>query len=217
MALPSDRRWSLTGKALDLLLARLASEPAAAAREYDRLRHRLLDFFDWQGASAPEALADETLDRIARKLEAGEEVGNVSAYGYGVARRVWLEAEKRRAQEAAAVDALGRLNAPGQAQALDTVEVRVGCLERCLKELPEESRELIVSYYQGLGRSHLEGRRLLAQRLGISYTNLKTRAHRIRIRLLECLQTCTEGKLAVTNGRPEPQSLRGAGRGASRP
>ena len=49
---------------------------------------------------------------------------------------------------------------------------------------------LIVGYYQGDG--HGKGRRRLAQRLGITYSSLKTRAHRIRNALEGCLHECLE-------------------------
>jgi DNA-directed RNA polymerase specialized sigma24 family protein len=202
-----NRRWSLTREALERLLDQLGSDSEAAAREYETTRHRLIDFFDWRGARAPEALADETLDRVARRLDEGETVEHLRAYCYGVAKRVLLESEKQRAREQVAL----RDFRPGPAndEVSSTVEARVACLERCLRELPDDCRELIVGYYQGAGRSHLEGRRLLADRLGITYATLKTRAHRIRARLEEALRGSLERGIGVTNDGGEPPSSEG--------
>ena len=201
-------RWSLTPEAFDRLLGRLGADAEAAAREYETIRGRLNNFFDWRGAVSPEALADETLDRVARRLDEGETVEHLRAYCYGVAKRVLLEWEKQRAREQVAL----RDFRPGSAndELSSTVEGRVACLERCLRELPDDSRELIVGYYQGAGRSHLEGRKLLADRLGITYATLKTRAHRIRARLEEALRGSLERGIGVTYGGGEPLSNEGA-------
>jgi DNA-directed RNA polymerase specialized sigma24 family protein len=185
MTFTPHRRWTLSREALERLLRRIGPDREAAAREYDALRMRLVDFFEARQAPSSEALADEAMDRVARKLEEGATIQNLRAYLYGVARLVWLEAEKHRAQERGA---LRELRALHDRQPTEVLEARVQCLERCLRALPEESRKLIVAYYEGAGSSHFDRRKLLAAQLGISYTTLKTRAHRIRARLEECLR-----------------------------
>ena len=65
---PSQHK-TVSKPAFDRLLARLAADREAAAHEYEMLRCRLVDFFDGRGAEWPEVLADETLDRMASKLE----------------------------------------------------------------------------------------------------------------------------------------------------
>lgn len=184
-------RWSLTREAFDGLLQQLGSEPEAAAREYEALRARLIAFFDWRGAEAPEALADEALDRLARKLGQHEAIENVRAYLFGVARNVWLEAEKHRARARLAFEAGPR---PAWREDDGAGEARIAHLERCLRELPDEARDLIVRYYRGAGKAHLVERKLLAERLGITYATLKTRAHRIRARLEHCLGARLAGR-----------------------
>jgi DNA-directed RNA polymerase specialized sigma24 family protein len=206
MALTSQGRWSLNRQALDRLLQRLGTEPTMAAQEYNKLRGKLLDFFHWRGAPEPEALADEAIDRIARKLEAGETVENLRSFVYGVGKRVWLEAEKRRAREQAALLHVPPV-APSDEPSEDS-EARIACLRRCLAELSAETQTLIVGYYQGAGRSHLAARKLLATQLGMSYGNLRTRAHRLRGRLEGCVMLCL-GR--VTNGSAEPLSTGRAG------
>lgn len=189
-SLVSTERWSLTQKALQRLLERLGPDPETASRQYQSLRTRLLDYFDWKGAERPEVAADETLDRVARRLEQGEAIERVDGYAFGVARLVLLEYQRLqlREQRAAAGAALERTGHPEGDE-----EARIACLMRCLQQLPPDERSLIVGYYEGPGRSHLEGRKALAARLGIGYTTLKTRAHRLRIRLEACLRDCLAG------------------------
>lgn len=182
-------RWSLTQEALERLLARLGPDPEAAGREYESLRGRLLDYFDWRGAQRPEVAVDETLDRVARRLEEGEPIERVEAYTYGVARLVLLEHLRSELREQRASAGAARELA-GHSEGSD--EARIACLTGCLQHLPADERSFIVAYYEGAGRSHLEGRKLLATRLGINYSTLKTRAHRLRVRLEACLRECLD-------------------------
>src|SRR4249919_1835401 len=69
MADPGSRdRRTITAGRFAGLLARLDPDPDRAAAEYERLRRALGKFFDWRGHPAPDECADETLDRLARKL-----------------------------------------------------------------------------------------------------------------------------------------------------
>jgi DNA-directed RNA polymerase specialized sigma24 family protein len=186
-ALTSTARWSLTEKALERLLERLGSDRDVAAREYHALRARLFDYFDWKGVLRPEVAAEETLDRVARRLDEGEPVERVGPYTFGVARLVLLEQLRTQARDQQAAAGAAREWAVGPDP---NEEARIACLERCLRELPDEDRVMIVAYYAGPGTSHLDGRKGLAERLDIRYATLKTRAHRVRLRLGTCLRAC---------------------------
>src|SRR5262249_43920389 len=160
--------------AFDRLLDKLGPDREAAAREYERLHCRLVDFFEGRNAPTPEELADETLDRVARKLEQGEPVEHLRAYAYGVAKLVCLEAHRRKQREQAALE---ELPATLTSAAGPQTEERVAALQQCLAALPEESRRMIVRYYEGSG-SPVGTRKALADRLGLSYATLKTRTYR---------------------------------------
>jgi DNA-directed RNA polymerase specialized sigma24 family protein len=190
-SLPSSERWSLTRKALDRLLERLGPDREAAGAEYHSLRERLADYFDWKGVQWPESAADETLDRVARRLEEGEPVDRVQAYTYGVARLVLLERLRSQLREQCAAAGAARewVAHPDGAH-----EGRIDYLARCLATLPPEDRALILDYYEKVGGSHHDARRRLAQRLGIRYEALKTRAYRVRVRLEACLRDCLKAR-----------------------
>jgi DNA-directed RNA polymerase specialized sigma24 family protein len=191
MSVEHQRPWTLTRSALDLLLRRLHAAPETAVVEYETMRRKLVTFFELRGLVAPDVLADETLDRVARRLEQGEVVEHMRAYCYGVAKRVVLEQERARARERAALDSHGpRPPAGGDAE---QAEVRIAILERCLKALPQGDRALILDYYKSNGSASGETRERLAARLGITYGSLKTRAHRIRNRLERGLRKSLEG------------------------
>jgi RNA polymerase sigma factor (sigma-70 family) len=187
MPIETDRRWSLTRPALERLLERLNSEPGRAAQEYDVVRCKLIGFFERRGIGSADALADETIDRVARRLDEGQAIQHLDAYFYGVARRVMLEWIKRRTQERSAE---WECRLPEPAAAAERREIRVACLERCLRRLPRDSRALIVGYYRG----RMEERKRLAENLHISYTSLRTQVCRLRVRLQQCLRECLEAR-----------------------
>jgi DNA-directed RNA polymerase specialized sigma24 family protein len=185
MSIGTHRRWSLTRSAFDRLLLRLDAEPERAARQYDVVRGKLTGFFARRGVGLSEVLADETIDRVARRLDEGRIIEHLDAYFYGVANRVMLEWRKQQALKQAAEREFPLLE---PAASSEFREVRVACLERCLRRLPADSRALIEGYYRG----RAEERQRLAGTLSISYTNLRTRARRLRVRLEECLRECLD-------------------------
>lgn len=181
-----ERRIATTG--LTRLLARLDPDSDRAAAEYERLRLALEKFFDWRGAWPPDECADETLDRLARKLEAETDVGDVRGYAYGIARLVLLEWRRRPA--AVPIDAAGRTLAAETAVPGDDEPLR-DCFDRCLAELPPESRTLVLEYYVAERRTKIDNRRRLARIFGISESALRSRVQRVRDRLERCVHTCT--------------------------
>src|SRR5258708_30616564 len=87
----SRRAWTLSSPAFDRRLAALDPDRDRAATAYEELRRRLIGLLRWWGVPSAEDLADETLDRVARKLEGGVTIenGSIGAYVRGVARMVF--------------------------------------------------------------------------------------------------------------------------------
>lgn len=184
-------RPSLVRSHLETLVKRLAEEPDAGIRDYESVRRQLVGFFERRGVHFADALADETIDRVARRLGEGETVLNLSGYFYGVARFVLLEWRRRQVQEQKAL----REHSLILVTADDDTDVglrdqRLACLEKALDALPPESRSLLVRYHD----VRLEARRQLADEMGITYTTLKTRAHRIRLTLAGWVGRCMDSE-----------------------
>src|SRR5512138_898422 len=87
--------WTLTEEAFTRLLAHLDPERERAGEKYETLRLTLMKFFDWRGAHFPDEYADETLNRVARRIESGETIRDIATYCHGVARMIFLEALRR--------------------------------------------------------------------------------------------------------------------------
>jgi len=190
-----ERERELTPKAFTKLLAKLSTDPEIAGGEYEELRRRLIKFFEWRGSLFPEDLADETLNRTARKIDGDEEIEkNVIALALGVAHFVFLETSKRPDYRRVSLEDLIPVAAPPEHR-LEDDELRVAYLRECLRSLPKESRELIIEYYREEGRAKIEDRKVLAEKLGISLNALFSRAKRIRDRLELCVTRRLNRKL----------------------
>lgn len=176
----------------DRLLRALDADPERAGARFESLRRRLVWFFERRGSRAAEDHADETLTRVAGKLEAGEPIQNVETYSLGVARFVRLEAlrgPRETTLDPEHVEAVAVSPAPVEDEDRDR---RLTCMERCLTVCSPEERELILTYYLGEHRGRIDLRRELADRLGIPVAALRIRAFRIRQRLLACVTSCLE-------------------------
>ena len=91
------QRWTLTEAAFNKLLICLDPDRARAGEQYEMIRRKLVKFFEFRGSLAPEDYADETINRVAQKVDQGETLLNPSSYFHGVARMIFMES--LRAQE----------------------------------------------------------------------------------------------------------------------
>jgi DNA-directed RNA polymerase specialized sigma24 family protein len=181
------RQWDLTPKAFDQFLSLLDLDRDRAGESYEALRRNLIQLFIWRGCRDPESHTDETINRVIRKIDEGEEVRDVIAYAHGVARRLLLEVFKKQEREQIGIDELPPLVAQPEEQ---DDETGVLCLCRCLNRLPEESRQLIVLYYQGEKSAKIENRKRLAEGLSVTLGALRYRAFDLRQRLQGCIERC---------------------------
>ena len=191
-SLAREKKWTLTPEAFSKLLVSLDTDPERAGEKYEQIRGGLVSFFEWRACPFPEDHADETINRVARKLDRGDQISDPFTYVYGVARMLLLEIYKEREKERAA---LANLSSPTQTAASspeepDEDELRLDCLKRCLAELPADGRDFITRYYQGEKRAKIENRQNLAAQLRIPLNALRLRARRLRERLEACVKEC---------------------------
>jgi len=182
------RKWALTQEAFDRLLAAFGEDQESAGKKYLEVRANLMRFFEWRGCPFPEDHADETMNRVAKRLTEGETIQNPSGYCIGVARMLLLEINKERAREQ---QALGEMaNAPSVASDESESEGRVECLRACLGNLSADNRELIIEYYQGEKGTTIENRKRLTERFKVPVNTLRMRALRLREKLQACVEEC---------------------------
>lgn len=182
------QKWSLTQEAFDKLLVALGGDRDSAAEKYLEIRGNLMRFFEWRGCSFPEDHADETINRIAKRVAEGEEILNYSGYALGVARLLLLEINKGRQREQLA---LAEIHISGEVyEEPDDSEDRLTCLRTCLQTLSTDNRDLILQYYQGEKGEKIQNRKKLMDSLGIPVNTLRMRALRLREKLQTCVEEC---------------------------
>lgn len=180
---PSTKKgWDLSQEAFDQLLSWLNPDREAAGTKYEEIRRRLIKIFTYRGCVTPEDLADDTINRVAKKVPeiAPSYVGDPALYFLGVAHNVCREHFRKKPEpEPAPPD-----DPPEQKERMDE------CLRQCMRRLTPKAQELILEYYDEEKHSKIDHRKELAQRLGIAMNALRIQAHRIRAKLQECVFDC---------------------------
>lgn len=199
--LKKDR--SLNADAFRRLLGWLDGGVDSQGESYLETHGRLTRYFDRRNCRLADELADETLSRVASKLEEKGEIVGVSPaqYCYITAKFVFLESLRSTdrhhvgLQEAHCGDANkpdSPMSSNSASESLDN-EKRMECLERCLGKLTPANRELILEYHRSKGSEKIERRAGLAERLGLTVNALSIRACRIRGKLEACVTACSKG------------------------
>jgi DNA-directed RNA polymerase specialized sigma24 family protein len=182
--------WTLTEEAFAKFLAYLDPDKERAGERYETLRLTLVKFFDWRGAHFPEECADETFNRVVKRIDSGEAVRDIATYCNGVARMIFLESTRSPENRKVSLDSLAPAVIATSAPAAD--DPQRDCFEHCLSSLKEESRQLILEYYESERRGKIDNRQALAEKLGIPLNALRNRAQRVRAKLEQCVNQCTK-------------------------
>jgi hypothetical protein len=194
IAPPLKRDWIPTPQAFERLLAWLDEGGDSGGEAYLQMRRRLVLYFQRKRCLTPDDLADETLNRVTRRLEEEGRITDATParYCYIVAKFVLLEhlrdPEVRRIRDGdvrePAHDPVAAPGGPAHDERL------LECLDRCLNALDRADRTLILEYYRPEQRARIEGRRHLAASLKLTANALAIRACRLRDKLERCVRAC---------------------------
>jgi DNA-directed RNA polymerase specialized sigma24 family protein len=168
----------------DRFLARLEPGCETSKQRYERVRHRLIKFFQWRACEDPANLADETVQRFFEKIRAGQEVTSDTPYGYvyAVASNVFREYLREIRKHKVIADMwLRRIPTPPDST--------IDCGKRCLEDLDPDKRSLLERYYLDSGDSEK-----LASELGLSLNALRLKVHRTKSQLRACYEDCLRRK-----------------------
>jgi DNA-directed RNA polymerase specialized sigma24 family protein len=182
--LPAKKLHVLQQQEFDRLLGWLDPDPQRAGLAYEKIRWRLIAILASRGCAGPEELADETLDRVARRVVDIQDsyVGDKAIYFLGVMNNVHHEYLKRPVM-------------PRPPELNDDVEAKEKthfCLEKCLDSLAPNSRRMIERYYAEDKQAKIDLRKRIAAEFGISISTLRLRALRIRAKLQACIESCLQ-------------------------
>lgn len=183
----------LTQEAFDTFLEWLSSDREEAARLHESIRRRLIIFFENLRCAFAEELADQTIDRVIRRVPKfnGKYEGDPVPYFYRVAHYVrlrYLETEVGR-DGGTVTEEMSDHKRPSEDR---LKELRHACLDVCLEKLPPEERQLLLDYYSGDKQDKIKSRKLLIERTGESLNALRIRVHRLRGKVRACIDDCLE-------------------------
>jgi len=203
-----SRRLALTAAELAALLHVLhAGDRAAAGERYEAIRRRLLTLFAARhtgSAVDTNALADETLDRVARRLHEGIVLeSSIESFVLGVARNVAREKWKGIKEveiQPTANPVAAESDSPDYGLLRDR-DSTLECLEKCLAELLPRPRSWVMQFYTGTGGLKIAARKRLAGELGLDLNALRVRLFRIRAKLETCVQDCLTARSGNDSGK----------------
>jgi DNA-directed RNA polymerase specialized sigma24 family protein len=196
----------LTREGFDALLAQLDPDREKAGERYETIRRKLVRLFEWRGCDGSADLADETINRVARRMAEGIELKSADPYGYfcGVAHLVFKEVLRRSSREFRSLES-GEwpppIYVPDDEE--EPADRRLECLRHCLGKIPPDQRDLLLRYYQGKdhqgkdhqgkdhqGEGNIRNRKALSSELNIPLNALRIRVHRVRRKIEDCVQGC---------------------------
>lgn len=173
----------LTREKFSTFLQWLHPDLERAGEEYERLRFRLCTFFSHRQCSFADELTDETINRVA--LKASEEnIESKIAYCYGVAKNVyreWLRGQRTH---------LDINEIPIAASEPEEPSFPSECLDKCLQELSQENRTLLLDYFSEEKSAKIDLHQRISKSLKMSQTALRMRVMRGKQKLKSCVEQC---------------------------
>src|SRR5215203_1606241 len=135
----------LTSESFAILLESLSPDGAEAARLYTKLHESLVRYFELKGISAPDKAADETLDRIPKRINQNTKKEDIRFIAFSVAKFVFLEKLRKEQKRIRADESFYRKtdavkDFPGAKDELEP-------LRDCFESLYEHERKLLASYF----------------------------------------------------------------------
>lgn len=182
-------KWELSHEAFKKLLSWLDKDLNLAAEKYEAIRIRLIKILTYKGCYEAEELADETFDRVNKKIDWLIEnyEGEPTLYFLAVANNIYLEFIKKPKR-----DELTENIAQNKPTEEEDINPEYECLQECLKKLNSEQREFILNYYQGEKSDKINNRKKIVEESGKGVINVRVQAYRIRAKLQKCVLNCVE-------------------------
>ena len=187
----------MTQEAFESLLAAFHQDRDEAARRYQSLRQRLIFFFAQRQFTQAESLADQVLDRLARRISSGEQIDSLASYAYGIAKFVAQEEQRHVIRQ----DAASREYVENNSLLSDTRddELLQKAMEDCLSRQSKTNRKVLIQYYTFRGQTKIEHRRKLAIQLQLTPSGLRKHTFHLR----RAIEACVRAHLAKKAGSEE--------------
>lgn len=181
-----NREWAITKEEFDSFIEWLDKDRDQAAAKYVVIRRRLVTFFNCRGCNDPDSLADETINRIIRKLPSFSPTDEKARIFYGFAKFVYLE-QLRIIDPIPLTDFL-KLEVHPEMD-VDREQLHQ-CLNRCLQKQPSDRQKMFISYYLVEKGEKVEHHQKLAELSGLTIGGLRKRIFDLKEKLTDCIKKC---------------------------
>lgn len=187
---------NLTKENFNALLNWLSSDSEKAGVEYERIRNGLINFFRYRGCADSDMLADETINRVAMKLDQYDLSKDISkmSFFYGFAKNLIHEYFDQLKIDAFSEEKhqfyFAKFTETDEPENVD-----LKCLDKCLSKLKAADRKFIISYYSEEKGEKIETRKIIAKKFNLSVKGIHTKAFRVRESLKTCILNCFKAKI----------------------
>jgi hypothetical protein len=169
----------------DRLLEWFGPDRDTSAEKYVEAHARLTRLFHFDGCNRPEDLADEVMNRVARRSP--PPYSDHIAVLLGFARFVRLE---YRVEKMRFVQGLDPGEEPSGADETALKETRARCVDSCLESLPEDDRQLLREYYEYEPGAKIQRRKAMAEARHTTLNALRLKACRLKSVVAPCVKRC---------------------------
>lgn len=180
------RERAPTAEEFEKLLGWIDPDPQQAGQRLLVIQSRLTKSFISRGCVDAETLTDEVSNRVAVRIDnVIQNYANPLQCFLGFidnVHREYLREEQQRA----------KAQPPPKPRPPDVLEKEDECLEECMSTLLQREQDLFRRYFNVERRTKGRVRKELAEELNLTLNALRIQAHRLRKRLLDCVETCLE-------------------------
>jgi DNA-directed RNA polymerase specialized sigma24 family protein len=189
---PMSKSPDLKVHAIAVFLGRLDADPARAREKYEEHRRRLIRIIAAQprpGGSA-EDIADEAIDKVASRMEAGGNIQDVAAYLTVVAlnliKELFRQPHLDQLDDWRSETLVSPENDPREK------EVERTCYIECLAKLNAKDRKLLRDFYAHIeeGKHDKAHKESVARQYGKNLPSLRVTISRLQKKLRACKQEC---------------------------
>lgn len=181
---------SVSKNDFEQFLQRLDSNREKAAAKYIELRSSLESFFEWRDCDNTEELTDIVFDRLTKKIIEGEKIENIEAFSVSIAKFVVMEYKRKSLRHIDLEEIEETINLAENFESDDFKKRKLECLKKCLTNLPEKKRQLLIEYYDTEEATMIPKRKSLAEKLELNLNSLRIRVSRLRSKLEKCTKDC---------------------------
>ena len=148
------------------------------------IQTRLIQIFASRGCADAESLANEVTNRVAVRIDiVVQKYPDPLRCCLGFVDNVYLEYLRDEKKKSSARE-------PPKPRPSEELENEDYCLEQCMGKLCEADQYVFVRYFGGEKRVRKRTRQKLSEDLRLTANALRIQAHRLRKKMLECMNEC---------------------------